>query len=379
VVVGGVGVEEGEVETLRALKGADDADRVALSGLSGIQRTQRFRGEDSAYGGTTLRLGFAVKMLGQPGLKSHDTRRWQNEPHLSVSLAYVRDIFGYLDRADICMYRLSSDLAPYLTHPGLPQFHHQIDECAAELALVGQMARETGLRLSFHPSQYVVLNAADDAIAAKSAAQITALAQMLEAMGLGTEAVVVVHLGGVYGDKKSALERFVTRYEELPALARQRLVLENDDISYSVGDIHHIYQQTGLRLVFDYLHFLNHNPEGLSLTEALALTLDTWPRDVIPKVHFSSPSTAMRTVEHTDPETGKRRMVLRPPRSTQHADFVDPFAFIAFLRQAQGLRDFDVMLEAKAKDLALLRLRDDLGRLAPEVVVARGRIKGARG
>ena len=58
-------------------------------------------------------------------------------------------------------------------------------------------------------------------------------------------------------------------------------------------------------------------------------------------------------------------MVLRPPRPTQHADFIDPFAFIAFLRQVQGLRDFDVMLEAKAKDVALLRLRDDLDRFAP--------------
>jgi len=236
------------------------------------------------------------------------------------------------------------------------------------LALVGQMAREAGLRLSFHPSQYVVLNAADATIAARSAAEITAQAQMLEAMNLGPEAVVVVHLGGVYGDKKEAMERFVARYEELPAVVRQRLVLENDDASYSVVDIHRIHRKTGLRLVFDYLHFLNHNPEGLSLTEALALTLDTWPADVTPKVHFSSPSTAMRTVEHTDSGTGDRRLVLRPPQPTQHADFIDPFAFIAFLRQAQGLRDFDVMLEAKAKDLALLRLRDDLSRFAPELL-----------
>jgi UV DNA damage endonuclease len=316
-----------------------------------------------------MRLGFAVKVMGQPDLKSHDTRRWQNEPHLSVSLAYVRDIFGYLGRANIHMYRLSSDLAPYLTHPDMPQFHHQIDDCAVELALVGQMAREADLRLSLHPSQYVVLNAADEAIAAKGAAEITAQAQILEAMNLGLEAVVVIHLGGVYGDKKSAMERFVTRYEGLPAVARQRLVLENDDASYSVTDIHRIHQQTGLRLVFDYLHFLNHNPEDLSLTEALALPLDTWPADVTPKVHFSSPSTAMRTVEHKDSRTGGgRRLVLRPPRPTQHADFIDPFAFIAFLRQAQGLRDFDVMLEAKAKDLALLRLRDDLDRFAPELL-----------
>lgn len=80
----------------------------------------------------------------------------------------------------------------------------------------------------------------------------------------------------------------------------------------------------------------------------------------------------MRTVEHTDSRTGGRRLVLRSPRPTQHADFIDPFAFIAFLRQAQGLRDFDVMLEAKAKDLALLRLRDDLGRFAPGLLSEEG-------
>ena len=43
-----------------------------------------------------MRLGFAVKIVGQPGLKSNDTRRWQNNPHLSVSLAYLRDILVYL-------------------------------------------------------------------------------------------------------------------------------------------------------------------------------------------------------------------------------------------------------------------------------------------
>jgi len=158
----------------------------------------------------------------------------------------------------------------------------------------------------------VVLNALDEAIAAKSAAEITAQARMLEAMDLGPEAVGVIHLGGVYGDKESAMERFVTRCEELPDVARQRLVLENDDTSYSVGDIHCIHQQTGLWLVFDHLHFLNHNPEGLPLTEALALTLDTWPAGVTPKIHFSSPSTAMRTLEHKDSRTGGKRLVLRP-------------------------------------------------------------------
>ncbi|MDI7277007.1 MAG: UV DNA damage repair endonuclease UvsE, partial [Anaerolineae bacterium] len=68
-----------------------------------------------------MRLGFAVKVLGRPDLKSHDTRRWQSSPHLAVSLQYLREILLYLRGARIRMYRMSSDLAPYLTHPDLPQ------------------------------------------------------------------------------------------------------------------------------------------------------------------------------------------------------------------------------------------------------------------
>ena len=309
-----------------------------------------------------MKLGFGVKVLGQPNLKSHDTRRWQNGPHLSVSLAYLRDIFVYLRRRGIRMYRLSSDLAPYVTHPDMPQFHRQIEECAVELAAVGEMAREAGLRLSFHSGAHVVLNAPDETIAARSAQHLIALARMLDALGLGPEAVIVVHVGGVYDDKVEAMERFSARYGRLPEAVRCRLALENDESSYSIPDIARIHQATGIRLIFDYLHFLNHNPTRMSAAEALALALSTWPPKVSPKVHFSSPRTEMRIIQQAD-----RRQVLRPPLWTQHADFVNPFEFIAFLRATGNGREFDVMLEVKGKDLALLRLRQDLERMAPDL------------
>lgn len=183
-----------------------------------------------------MRLGFAVKVIGQAGLKEHDSRRWQNNPHLSVSLAYLRDIFEYLRRQRIAMYRMSSDLAPYLTHPELTQFHGQIEECAAELTAIGHLARAIGLRLSFHPSQYVVLNAPDETLTARSAWEITTQAEMLDHMGLDDEAVVVVHVGGVYEGREAARERFVAAFERLPEPARRRLALENDDTRFGVAD-----------------------------------------------------------------------------------------------------------------------------------------------
>jgi UV DNA damage endonuclease len=314
-----------------------------------------------------VRLGFAVKVLGEPGLRSHDSRRWQNGPHLSVSLAYLRDLFAYLERAGISMYRMASQLVPYATHPEMPAFHGQVEECARELAALGEKARALDLRLSFHPSQYVVLNAPDEALAARGMAEVEVQARVLEAMGLGPEAVVVVHVGGLYEGRAAARERFARRAEGLSAAARARLVVENDERAFSLADLLWIHQRTGLRVVFDYLHHLN-NPGGMDVAEAALAALRTWPAAQTPKVHFSSPRTEMRLVSQRDPATGRQVEVLRPPLWTQHSDYVNPFEFVAFLRrmEAEGARPFDVMLEAKAKDLALLRLREDLARLAPE-------------
>ncbi len=318
-----------------------------------------------------MRLGFAVRVLGRPGLKASDSRRWQNDPHLSVSLAYLRDILVYLQEVDIRMYRMSSELAPYVTHPDMPRFHGQIEECAAELAVIGEMACRAGVRLSFHPSAYTVLNTPDEERAQRAMDDLQALARMLDLMGLGPEAVIVLHVGGVYDDKLSSAARFIERYRQLPDFVRERLTLENDERVYNVGDTLEINRATGIRLVFDCLHHLCNPTPGLDVRQGLEQALNTWPTGQVPKVHYSSPRTAMVMAEKRD-DAGSKVHVPRMPRLCQHADLIDPFAFIEFLRRAEGLRDFDVMLECKARDLALLRLRDQLRRFAPDLAARRG-------
>src|SRR5689334_2268762 len=180
----------------------------------------------------SLRLGFPVKVLGVAGLKSEDSRRWQNNPHLRVSLEYLERIFDYLEAHEISMYRMSSDLAPYATHPDLPQFHNMVRECERELRRIGERARSLDLRLSFHPSQYIVLNSPDEALVAKSVWDVSTQAEILDRMGLGKEAVLVIHVGGAYGDRQAGCERWIRTWEALPPHARARLVLENDDLRY---------------------------------------------------------------------------------------------------------------------------------------------------
>jgi UV DNA damage endonuclease len=342
-----------------------------------------------------LRLGFPVKVMGKPGFKSNDTRRWQKNPHLKCSLEHVDQILDYLRSVGLDMYRLSSDLAPYATHPDMPQFHNMVAESDAELAAFGRKAREYDIRLSFHPSQFVLLNSPDETLTNKSIWDLASQAEMLDRMGTGDEAVLVTHVGGVYGDPDASRARWIEGWEKCPDHVKRRLVLENDDIRFSAADVLWIHERTGVRLIFDYQHFWCLNPERLELRATLERFLATWPEGVRPKIHFSSPRTEMREVkraitarQRAQTQSGKAgkkgeitrapvkatarvKTVLLPPIWTGHADFTNPFEFSTFMRTADGL-EFDVMMEGKAKDISILKLRPDLLRFAPDVAARFG-------
>jgi len=173
----------------------------------------------------------------------------------------------------------------------------------------------------------------------------------MDGMGLGPESVVVLHVGGAAGGVDTALDRFERGFALLSDAARERLVVENDDRSFGVADVVRLSERIGRPVVWDILHHHCHDPAGIPDREALPLALGTWPAGVTPKIHYSSPRTAV--------EARKGKVVL--PALRAHADLIDPIGFAYFLEHtAQGLRDFDVMLEAKAKDLALLRLREQV-------------------
>ena len=342
-----------------------------------------------------LRLGFPVKVMGKPGLKSNDTRRWQKNPHLKCSLEHVDQVLDYLHSVGLNMYRLSSDLAPYATHPDMPQFHNMVAESDAELAAFGRKARNYDIRLSFHPSQYVLLNSPNPELTKKSIWDLASQAEMLDRMGAGDEAVLVTHVGGVYGEHETSRARWIEGWGQCPEHVKKRLVLENDDIRFSAADALWIHERTGVRLIFDYQHFWCLNPERLDMRATLEAFLKTWPEGVRPKIHFSSPRTEMREVKRTitakqreaaqaggKPKKGETtkapvkatarvKTVLLPPIWTGHSDFTNPFEFATFMRMADGL-DFDVMMEGKSKDISLLKLRPDLLRFAPDMAARFG-------
>jgi UV DNA damage endonuclease len=294
------------------------------------------------------RLGFAVKIVGDGGLKTSDTRRWQSGPHLSVSLEYLDVAFEYLDRIDVRVYRMSSSTVPYGTHPDLPalDYRRQIDTCGAELEALAAKAGRLGLRLSTHPGQYTVINAPDESLAAKSLLDLEQDAALLEALGQ-PEGVVVLHVGGAYGDKPAALARWAGAYERLSERARRVVAVEHDDRLFSLADVLWLHERTGVRVVYD-LHHDRCNPSDATIADARA----TWA-GARPKVHVSSPR-------------------LDSTRLEAHADYVAPWDVVAVVEHAPS--PVDVMLEAKAKDLAVLAVRAQLRRVAPAVADAEQRV-----
>jgi UV DNA damage endonuclease len=278
----------------------------------------------------------------------------------------------------------------------MPQFHKMVAESDTELAAFGKKARELDIRLSFHPSQYVLLNAPDPELTKKSIWDLTSQAEMLDRMGLDDEAVMVTHVGGVYDDREASRARWIDGWNQCPEHVQRRLVLENDDIRFSAADVLWIQERTGVRCVFDYQHFWCLNPERLDMRETLEKFIATWPKGCRPKIHFSSPRTEMREVKRKiTPQqrakakagkgkakkgellkapvkaTARIKTVLLPPIWTGHSDFTNPFEFATFMRMAEGL-EFDVMMEGKSKDVSIIKLRPDLLRFAPDVAARFG-------
>jgi UV DNA damage endonuclease len=151
-------------------------------------------------------------------------------------------------------------------------------------------------------------------------------------------AKINIHVGGAYGNKSLALSRFAENYLKLPASVRKRLTVENDDKMnmFSVADLLWLHNETGIPVVFDYFHH-EFCTGGLDEEEAFLAAVDTWPDDIKPIVHFSS---------------SKKKFEDASAVATAHADYV-------YSEVRNYNKDVDVMLEAKAKDAAVMKYLED--------------------
>jgi UV DNA damage endonuclease len=235
----------------------------------------------------------------------------------------------------IKVYRMSSDLFPWMSEYRLEDLPNYEDILSAA-ETVGRFVEIYDLRLSFHPGQFDVLASPNPNVVEKTIYDLDQHARIMDMMGLPKDhrAAINIHVGGSYGDKASALERFCENFNRLAPSTRARLVVENDDKASQFGVIDlfdGIYKKVGCPITFDHFHH-RFCTNDISAKEAARLAASTWGT-ITPLQHYSS-SKAL----YEDSSVINR----------SHADYVyEVIPDYGF--------EVDVEVEAKAKDLAVLR------------------------
>lgn len=255
-----------------------------------------------------------------------------------LALQNVRDLFEIFKwnvKNNIKVFRISSDIFPWGSEYNLEDLP-DYTKIANILKGCGKYANENGLRITSHPGPFNVLVSPNPKVVENTFKDLELHAKVFDMMGLSKTPynVINIHCNGVYGDKQSAMDRFIDNYKKLSESVRKRLTVENDDKAsmYSVKDLMYIYENTGVPIVFDYHHH-QFCTGDLSEESALKLAVTTWPDGIVPLTHYSE----SKALHEND-------IKIKPQA---HSDYINN------LPDTYGV-DIDIEIEAKAKELAIL-------------------------
>ena len=241
-------------------------------------------------------------------------------------------ILQYNVQKGFYFFRISSDLVPFASHPVCT--FDWAGHFSPQLKKIGSFIRKHNLRISMHPDQFVVINSLKDGVVERSVRELEYHCTLLDKMALDSTAKIQIHVGGVYGDKRSAIDRFIERYNSLSKSLKSRLVIENDDRSYSLDDCLSVHEKIGIPIIFDAFHHQCLN-NAETLRHALQLSASTWKE-----------SDGISMVDYSSQQRGQRR--------GSHANTLNIKIFKKFLHETRGL-DFDLMLEIKDKETSALK------------------------
>lgn len=240
---------------------------------------------------------------------------------------------------EIELYRFSSSIVPLATHPEV--MWDFVTPFKREWEELGKLAAKEKMRISFHPNQFTLFTSPRENVTLSSIKDMEYHYTVLEAMGIAEQAIVNIHIGGAYGNKKETLIRFHENLKKLPAYIKEITTLENDDKTYNVAETLFACEKENIPMVFDYHHYMANKGEH-DFSNFLERIFNTWKGSGLqPKVHLSSPKSEKEFRSHAEYVS---------------LEFVRPF-----LKVAKKLnQDFDIMIEAKAKNLAMNRLVEEI-------------------
>jgi UV DNA damage endonuclease len=255
-----------------------------------------------------------------------------------LALLNAKDIIKILEwnrLNGINFFRLSSSIVPWGDNIDLTQLK-DYKEIRSELKKAGDFAKFHNIRITSHPGPFCVLTSPKESVVLATIADLELHGKIFDMMGLSKTPYnkINIHCNGVYGDKKSAMDRFIKNFKRLSKSVQNRLTVENDDKAsmYSVKDLMYIHKAIKIPIVFDYHHH-QFCTGDLSEEQALKLAATTWPKDITPVVHYSESKALHENDNKQKPQA--------------HSDYINSLPNTYEL-------DVDIMVEAKAKELAIL-------------------------
>ena len=258
-------------------------------------------------------------------------------------LLNLKDLIKMIDWNEnhgIKVFRMSSEMFPHITNPKIGGYEIN-KEMIKLLKNAGNNAKIYNQRLTFHPGQYNVIGTPKLEVFNQTKRELNYHADILDIMEMGSDSVMVVHGGGLYGNKEETIERWCNQYNLLPENVKRRLVLENCEKCYSIEDCLRISNIINIPVVFDTHHYncykeLHPNEILKDPSEYISDILETWRRrNIKPKFHVS--------------EQGCGRM-------GHHSDFIETIPNYLLEIPYKYNVDIDIMIEAKMKEQAIFEL-----------------------
>lgn len=253
-----------------------------------------------------------------------------------INLESVLKILKWNKEKQIDFFRISSDIVPFGSHEILMWEWWRDEDVLQITSEIKAFKATEQMRISVHPGQYTIINSPNEKVVENAFRDLDYHYKLIHLMG-GTD--MVIHVGGVYGNKAEAKKRYIHNYKKLSPEIKTMLILENDDKSFHVKDVLDINEEIGVPICFD-IHHHNCNPYvDIPINLLLDRVVATWEGIRTPKMHISS---------------GKKSKT-----DTAHHDYILEEDFRSFL-QLLGERKTDLMFEAKKKELAVLKIKEGL-------------------
>lgn len=233
--------------------------------------------------------------------------------------------------------RISSDIFPHFTDNETEPY--TIDFATDLLRKAGDLANSYGQRIVMHPGQFNQVGAENPDVFSKTVDDLTHHANILDAMGIDLNGVLIVHGGGVYKSKQATMSRWVEQFNKLPDNVKNRLVIENCERNYCTEDCLQIANACGIPCVFDFHHYQCWKNSQKSISELMPEVIKTWQH------------TNKRILMHISDQDPNRRL-------GAHNDYVESLPHELFETILHYQVDIDLEIEAKMKEQAIFRLYD---------------------